>query len=207
VEFAEAHPEETLVVVTGDHECGGLTLGWSGTQYESYFGVLENQVISFQKFSDEVVKKYKEQCGGACSFDDMKPLITKYFGLKFEGDPDRDRLVLKDYQLDMVEDAYARTMAGEKETASDPATERIYGMYEPLTVTLTHILNNKAGLAWTSYKHTGVPVITSALGVGGEIFQGYYDNTDIALKIMSVMGVEAKVHSVSRRESEKTAAK
>ncbi len=207
VEFAEAHPEETLVVVTGDHECGGLTLGWSGTQYESYFGVLKNQVISFQKFSDEVVKKYKEQCGGTCSFDDMKPLITKYFGLKFEGDPDRDRLVLKDYQLDMVEDAYARSMAGEKETASDPATERIYGMYEPLTVTLTHILNNKAGLAWTSYKHTGVPVITSALGVGGEIFQGYYDNTDIALKIMSVMGVEAKVHSVSRRESEKTAAK
>ena len=30
-EFAEKHPEETLIVVTGDHETGGLTLGFAGT--------------------------------------------------------------------------------------------------------------------------------------------------------------------------------
>ena len=30
--FAKKHPGETLIVVTGDHECGGLTLGWAGYQ-------------------------------------------------------------------------------------------------------------------------------------------------------------------------------
>ncbi len=207
VEFAEKHPDDTLVVVTGDHECGGLTLGWAGTRYKSYFDILKNQTISFQKFSDTVLKKYKEECAGTCTFEDIKPIITQYFGLKFEGSADEDRMVLKPYQLRMVKDAYARTMAGEKEKAKDPATARTYGMYEPLTVTLTHVLNNKAGLGWTSYKHTGVPVSTSAMGVGGEIFNGYYDNTDIALKIMSVMGIEPKPVLLSSEDSAQTAAK
>ena len=54
--------------------------------------------------------------------------------------------------------------------------------------------NNKAGLGWTSYSHTAVPVSTSAMGVGAEIFSGYYDNTDVALKIMSVMGIAPRIH-------------
>ena len=84
-------------------------------------------------------------------------------------------------------------MGGEEEASKNPETYLLYGGYDPLTVSLTHILNNKAGLGWTSFKHTGVPVSTSAMGVGAAIFNGYYDNTDIAKKIMSVMGVPAQV--------------
>lgn len=193
LEFAKKNPD-TLLVVTGDHECGGLTLGWAGTQYESYFNILDKQNISFQEFSDKILEKYKADCGGKCTFDDVKPLITKHFGLKFKGNPKEDQLVLEDYQVKVLKDAYARSMAGEKEIAEDPATERVYGGYEPLTVTITHVLNNKAGLGWTSYKHTGVPIATSAFGKGCEVFNGYYDNTDIAKKIMSVMGLEPKVY-------------
>lgn len=206
LEFARKDPENTLVVVTGDHECGGLTLGWAGTQYQSYFEILDNQKISFQEFSDKAFKEYKEECGGKCSFDDVKPLITKYFGLKFQGDPEKDRLVLADYQIKDLKAAYARSMAGEKEIAKDPATKRIYGGYEPLTVTITHTLNNKAGLGWTSYKHTGVPIATSAFGKGSKIFNGFYDNTDIAKKIMSIMGIEPKVHYAGEGRSEKKVA-
>jgi len=35
-----------------------------------------------------------------------------------------------------------------------------------------------------------VPVSTSAMGVGHELFNGAYDNTDVALKIMQAMGLE-----------------
>jgi len=59
VEFATQHPEDTLIVVAGDHECGGLTLGFAGTKYESYFGILKHQSVSFQKFSDEILKASK----------------------------------------------------------------------------------------------------------------------------------------------------
>jgi alkaline phosphatase len=62
----------------------------------------------------------------------------------------------------------------------------IYGYYDPFTVTITHILNNKAGIDWTSYSHTGVPVPVFALGQGQHIFNGYYDNTDIAKYIIGL---------------------
>ena len=197
VEFAQKHPEDTLIVVTGDHECGGLTLGFAGTKYGSYFDILGNQKVSFQKFSDEMVKPYKEKCTGDCKFDGMKQLITDNFGLKFAGDAKKDRMVLKPYEVTMLEEAFGRSMAGEKKKSKDELTALLYGGYDPLTIQITHILNNKAGLGWTSYSHTAVPVGTSAMGVGADVFNGYYDNTDVGLKIMSVMGVPAKVYMLS----------
>ena len=66
----------------------------------------------------------------------------------------------------------------------------LYGGYEPLSVTLTHILNNKAGIGWTSYAHTGVPVPVYAMGQGQELFNGSYDNTDIFNKLVEICGLK-----------------
>ncbi|HCX72330.1 MAG TPA: hypothetical protein DHM37_01295 [Candidatus Cloacimonas sp.] len=205
VEFARKHPRDTLIVVTGDHECGGLTLGFAGTNYNTDFPLLKQQLISFQKFTDESLKLWKDECSG-CSFDDLKPTITHYFGLKFDGDPSKDPMVVEAYQEKMLEDAFLRSMAGEKVKSNDPHTNVLYGGYDPLVVSVTHILNNKAGLAWTSFKHTGVPVSTSAMGAGADIFNGYYDNTDVARKIMSVMGVKGDVHRAEGPAAVKLAA-
>lgn len=184
--FYEKHPEETLIVVTGDHECGGLTLGFAGTKYASHFDILSNQQVSFQKFTAEILEKFKAKGG---SFADMKSIITANFGLKFSGDAKEDRMVLADYEAENIENAFRRSMAGEKVKGGDYL---LYGSYDPLSVTLTHVLNQKAGLGWTSYKHTGVPVSTSAVGVGSMAFNGSYDNKDVATKIMSSMGMPAK---------------
>ncbi|GAB7022538.1 alkaline phosphatase [Salidesulfovibrio brasiliensis] len=188
LDFLAKHPDETLIVVTGDHECGGLTLGFAGTKYKSYFDVLGAQKISFQKFTDEIVADFRAKNG---TFEEMKPMITKYFGLKFEGDPKKDRLVLAPYQVEQVKQAFRRSMAGEEEQAGEE-NYILYGGYDPLTMALTHTLNQNAGLAWTSYKHTGVPVSTSAAGNGYEAFNGSYDNIDIALKLMKAMGMDAQ---------------
>ncbi|MDY6793078.1 MAG: alkaline phosphatase [Thermodesulfobacteriota bacterium] len=203
VNFARKKPNDTLIVVTGDHECGGLTLGFAGTKYATNFDILSHQKISFQKFTDEIFKKFKAK--GNSTFNDIKPLITRYFGLRFKGDT-KDGLVLQDYQVKMLEDAFVQSMAGKRVRSKDPITALLYGGYEPLTVTITHVLNNKAGLAWTSYKHTGVPVTTSAKGLGEEIFNGYYDNTDVAKKIMTVMGIAPKVYFSFKEDTMKLAA-
>jgi alkaline phosphatase len=63
-EFYRAHPEETLIVVTGDHETGGLTLGFAGTRYDSFFDVLKVQKVSYDVFSREIFKGYKEGLEG-----------------------------------------------------------------------------------------------------------------------------------------------
>jgi alkaline phosphatase len=49
--FYEQHPDDTLIVVTGDHETGGLSIGWAGTRYNSFWSVLENQTVSWFAFA------------------------------------------------------------------------------------------------------------------------------------------------------------
>ncbi|SNR77812.1 alkaline phosphatase [Desulfurobacterium atlanticum] len=189
-DFYRRHPDETLIVVTADHETGGLALGFAGTKYSTNFAVLHAQDMSYQRFTDEIVKKLKRK--GNVTFEDVKPLITKYFGLKFEG-LSTDPLVLKPYEVAQLKVAFMDSMNNAK-GKKDPYKYLLYGGYEPLTVTITHILNHHAGMGWTSYKHTGVPVPTSAVGVGAEMFNGFYDNTDIAKKLMKAMGYAPVVH-------------
>lgn len=91
-----------------------------------------------------------------------------------------------------MKDSFEKSMNKEKVKAKDEQTFLLYGGYEPLSIQLTHILNQKAGIGWTTYAHTGIPVPIFAYGVGSEIFKGYYDNTDVAWKTMSIMGVKAQ---------------
>ena len=60
IDFAKEHPDETLILVTGDHETGGLTIGFAGTDYDTYLDLLKNQKISYAKFDSDYVAAYKE---------------------------------------------------------------------------------------------------------------------------------------------------
>ena len=188
--FYEAHPDDTLIVVTGDHETGGLTIGFAGTQYASFFELLKGQKISFDEFTEAVFKEYKQaNVGKSVNFDDMIPLLKEHFGLEVSGEGD---LVLKDYELAELKEAFVQSMSGVKVNAGT-IDYLLYGSYDPFVVKITHILNQKAGLGWTTYSHTGVPVGTSAVGISSEVFNGFYDNTDIAKKLMTILGVSQQV--------------
>lgn len=188
VAFYEAHPDDTLIVVTGDHETGGFGMGYAGTDYDTYLTSLENQKISATKFHLDYASRYK---ASGTSFEDALGDIEACFGLKVAGDED-DRLVLTEYELGLLRAAYDRTMTvgvGSKDDMTQ-AEYLLYGTYDPLSVTITHLLNNKSGIAFTSYKHTGLPTAVFALGAGSELFEGYYDNTDIFAKLKQLTGVE-----------------
>ena len=66
----------------------------------------------------------------------------------------------------------------------------LYGTYDPLTITITHILNNKSGIGWTSYSNTGVPVPVFAIGSGAAEFVGHYHQEQIFHKPAALTGVE-----------------
>ena len=51
-------------------------------------------------------------------------------------------------------------------------------------------MNNKSGIAFTAYSHTGLPVPVFAVGNGSDVFEGYYDNTNIFDKLVSLTGVK-----------------
>ena len=185
MDFAQDHADETLILVTGDHETGGLTIGFAGTDYDTYLNLLESQKISFAKFDSDYVAKYKEN---KTSFDEVMADVTELFGLKTSGE-EGDKLVLTDYELGLLKTAYEKSI-NEKDTGMDEQQEYVlYGTYEPLTVTITHIINNKSGVSFTSYSHTGLPVAVLAQGVGSDVFNGYYDNTDIYNKLADMLSI------------------
>ena len=186
IDFAKQHADETLILVTGDHETGGLTIGFAGTDYDTYLDSLASQNISYAQFDEQYVEKYKEN---HTSFEDAMKDVEKLFGLKLSGD-ENDRLVLTDYEVQRLRTAYEFAM-------TDPDVEEytqeqyvLYGTYNPFSVTVTHILNNTAGVDFTSYSHTGLPVAVFANGAGEDAFNGYYDNTEIYQKMASLLEVK-----------------
>ncbi|MGL5379079.1 alkaline phosphatase, partial [Clostridium sp.] len=187
VKFYNEHPDETLIIVTGDHETGGMTLGQATTGYDTAFDLLSNQKMSYESF-DKILKEFIEANPGA-TFDDAFSLVTENFGLLKEGAED-NQLVLNDYELNKLKKAYDESLKATDDRDTSIEAQILYGEYEPLTVTLTHILNNKAGIGWTSYSHTGLPVPVYAIGAGAEEFYGSYDNTDIYLKTAKLTGLK-----------------
>ena len=181
VDFAKAHPDETLIIVTGDHETGGMTIGYAATGYNTAFDILRNQKCSYVQF-DSYVEEAKAD--GSFTFDDMMDMVEEYFGLVAPGETAaNEALVMNDYEYAKLQKAYADDQSGNVDGYEESL---LYGGYSPISVTLTHILNNKAGIGWTSYAHTGLPVPVYAYGEGAELFVGAYDNTEVAHKLMDL---------------------
>ena len=99
-------------------------------------------------------------------------------------------MVLTELEEAKIKAAYEKSMIAKENRNLDQNEYVMYGSYEPFTVTLTHILNNKSGISYSSYSHTGVPVALMAKGVGQDLFGGYYDNTDVFAKLKSITKVQ-----------------
>lgn len=187
ISFYNKHPKETLILVTADHETGGLTIGYAGTDYNLFFRTLDSQKISYAKFDSDYVSAYKKN---GTSFEAVMKDVEKLFGLKMPGADGSNKnggLVLTDYELSRIKTAYEKTIKNDNNRSQ--MEYDIYGTYEPLTITITHILNAKSGLGWTSNSHTGLPVPVFALGAGQEEFKGFYDNTEIYKKLAELTKV------------------
>ena len=184
IDFAAEHPEETLIIVTADHETGGMTIGFATTAYDTHFNYLQNQTISFTQF-DAVIGEMREN---GATFEDALSEIEKYYGLTTEEGQD---LTLTETEIASLTAAFELSMLPSEERVIGEQEELLYGGYEPLSMAVSHIINNKAGLSFTSYAHTGLQIPVYAMGVGADNFSGLYDNTDIFNKTMQAMGLEA----------------
>lgn len=180
VEFYLKHPDETLIIVTADHETGGLTLGWAGKEYDTDLGLLQLQKVSSERFTyliDSVMKITENQ-----KFEVAMKMITQYYGLGGEGG-----LMLTEYENKLLYEAW-QVWKGELQMA-ELEKELKFGGGNPVVAAATRILNNKAGLGWTTWSHTGTPVPVFAIGQGHEKFTGYYDITDIPKRMKIAMGL------------------
>ena len=161
------HPDETLIIVTADHETGGLAMGNGG--YVLNLQTLQNQHCSAWILSDLLSALFKDNTP---SWDDVKNLLTKQLGFYTS-------VELTDDEDARLHDLYNKAIAHK-----NGKVKTLYKTMDELGNTAIALLNKKAHLGWTSYDHTGHAVPVFAVGIGAERFTGWHDNTEIAPLIL-----------------------
>lgn len=178
LKFYEKHKEETLILVTADHETGGMVLSSEIANNPKMIKALNNQTTTYDKFVKEI-KEYRKNTGAKGNVEDILQLVEENYGLAVDS-------------LSSENIAELRNALIQNGQASNEQAKLLYGDYEPVAITAEHILSQKAGASFTTFSHTQAPVPLFALGAGENNFDGAYDNTDIFKKLSAVMGITAE---------------
>lgn len=163
--YVDQHPD-TLLVITADHETGGLSLGAEGDY----------------AWNKDLIKKVKNTA----------PEIAKALVLAKETELnkvwlDKTSLVLTDAELKELQQA-RRTAAASfagiagKNIADQLETEA--EVLKALAKVVKQHINHYTRTGWTSGAHTAIDVPVLAWGKYRADFAGFQDNTDIARKLI-----------------------
>ena len=177
-EFYSQHPDETLIVVTADHETGGFVLGTGA--YKLNLQVLKNQKVSesgFTRLLNELRKKYNNNV----SWEKVQQALKENFGFW-------DKVKLNEKQEERLLAKYNDTFKG-KEAKLEKSE---YAQDEPLAAEAKRIIDEIALVGWTSGGHSAGYVPVFAIGAGADLFQGRIDNTEIPIKIAKAAGYTAE---------------
>ncbi len=179
LEFMKQHPEDTLVVVTSDHDTGGLDLTTPG---RPAFWARQGQ--SQILLARELSAKLKQ--GGPDA--EIPEWLAQKFGLD----------VLTAEERQSLSDALtALRQAG---NTKPPEYRSMYGSYHPLIVAAMRIRDARHGIHWNTFSHSERPVITNAAGVGQANFAAIRENTEIAPAITrSAFGEDLMAQSATDR--------
>ena len=163
-DFYMQHPDETLIVVTADHETGGMALG--NSDYTLNLKVLAEQKCSSDLLSDQLSALQKE-AGKYLTWEQVKEVISKNTGLYtvVEISKEEDQLLQAAFEQMMQHQGVEKSL---------------YKDINALASKALALLNQKSRLGWTSKGHTASAVPVFAIGVGAERFTGWHDNSEIA---------------------------
>ena len=173
-EFYKKHPKETLIVVTADHETGGMGLGIG--KYELHLKSLLNQKQSQDLLSKAITDLRKDKAGKA-SWNEIKDLLTEKMGFWKE-------LPLTWEQEKMLRDEYEQSFVKNKVVFE----ESLYARTEPLAAAARKVMSQIAMVGWTSSSYTAGYVPVFAIGAGADLFTGKMDNTEIPKRIAKAAG-------------------
>ena len=174
LDFYKAHPDETLIIVTADHETGGLALG--NGPYELSLKLLANQKSSIIGLTQKL-KQLKKSKGKNLTYPNLQELFKQEcgFGAAVKLSPEEEQL-LESEGVKMIRSNSSQLVRNE------------HTLVDPLAALAVEILNRKAMIRWASGGHSAGAVPVDAIGVGAEKFSGISDNTEIIGIIEKVAG-------------------
>ena len=167
-EFYAQHPDETLIVITADHETGGISLGRG--PYELHTSNFRFQRMSADAYSLHLQELHKK-LGDKFTWKVVENDLKKNWGFG-------DGITLSKQQEKRLHDAYDRTMNG---SAQDKTS--LYAKLNALSDAAREIMAETALVGWQSGGHSNGFVPVFAIGAGADKFHGQIDNTEIPLKI------------------------
>ena len=176
-DFYKQHPDETLIIVTADHETGGIVL--SRGLYEINLAAVGNQRITIEKLGKELHKMHDVK-GDKLLWDDVKTFLAENFGFW-------DKISLTDEQTQRLESSFKKIMDG---TSKDQRT--LYQNDDELAVTVRSIMSECAQVGWHVTSHSNGYVPCFAIGAGAEQIHGRIDNTEIPKIVAKAAGWKAE---------------
>ena len=168
-QFYLAHPDETLIVVTADHETGGMALGHGG-KYVLNLQSLQYQNCSSWELNQHIKDLYKRY-GKRLKWPQIQMLLRDDLGLF-------DKVAVSAKQEAKLKAAYKNLVRGKGKTE-----KTLYNDISELGGLAIEIYDKIGRVGWTSTGHTAANVPVFAIGVGAERFTGWYENTEIVERI------------------------
>ena len=162
-DFYLAHPDETLIVVTADHETGGLALG--NSDYTLHLDLLQNQKCSAWILSDHFSQLFENN--KKPSWEQVQAIYRENLGF------------WDTVEITAEEEAELKALYKAACKGSSKDTKTMYKTINQLGDAGIALLNKKAHLGWTTHGHSAHAVPIFAIGVGAERFSGWHDNTEI----------------------------
>lgn len=169
--FYLQHPDETLIVVTADHETGGMALG--NSNYTLNLKALKNQDESLDELSGQI-KEMQKAFGKKLKWEQVKNLLEEHLGLYAA--------------VEVTKEEDAELQATFKKMLANKATDEksLYSSVSALSKQAVKLLNKKAKVGWTTGSHSAAAVPVFAIGVGAEHFTGWHDNSEVMPLMLKV---------------------
>ena len=179
LEFQKKHPENTLIVVTADHNTGGLYFlenyspGNTSLLYQSMPWDSLDRMTKDHYREKAPVDLFERDLVDALSLGRITPAernsIRPYFA----------HFILKQRKSNKTDDGYS--------TINPPAENNGKDFHNPLVLGFTRLRDKRNGLAWRGFGHTEEKVLTFAKGPGAEMFDREdLENTSIAILIREI---------------------
>ncbi|MFG6380820.1 MAG: alkaline phosphatase [Muribaculum sp.] len=162
-DFYLQHPDETLIVVTADHDTGGMALS---RKTKGGLALIDNQRISKDRLTDycrDLLENNKP-----ITWEEMKSLLSDKLGFW-------TAIPVDEKTTESLHGTFNRTFI-DRTALSERA---LYNVYNAFVTEVFKIYNKQVGTAFISSSHTANPVPVFAIGAGAGKFSGANNNTDI----------------------------
>jgi len=162
-DFYLEHPDETLILVTADHETGGLALG--NSDYTLHLDLLQNQKCSAWILSDKFSRLFEDK--NKPTWEAVKNIYRANLGFW-------DQVEISADEEKELQSLYKAACKGKTKD-----TKTMYKSINKLGDAGIALLNKKAHVGWTTRAHSAHAVPVFAIGANAALFTGWHDNSDL----------------------------